>query len=216
MTLTLILPGLNGSDEGHWQRFWLKDDAESRLVEQDDWKLPKVEAWTRRLEEVLAQEGPAYIVAHSLGCLLAANCADSPSASLIKGALLVAPCDLSTTENLHPGAIHFGRMPTRALPFPTITVGSLNDIYMPLESLSLYSRLWKSEIKNLGQAGHINIESGFGRWTGGYGLLSLLKKKARAHSRTNRSLSQGSRAFTAEGDQSGQAIEKRGLGFHAT
>jgi predicted alpha/beta hydrolase family esterase len=69
MTLTLILPGLNGSDEGHWQRFWLKDDAESRLVEQDDWKLPKVEAWTRRLEEVLAQEGPAYIVAHSLGCL---------------------------------------------------------------------------------------------------------------------------------------------------
>jgi len=180
MTLTLILPGLNGSDEGHWQRFWLKDDAQSRLVEQDDWQSPRVENWTKRLEEVLAQEGPAYIVAHSLGCLLAAKCADSPSARLIKGALLVAPCDLSTTEDLHPGAIHFGRMPTRALPFPTITVGSLNDVYMPLESLSLYGRLWKTPVKNLGHAGHINIESGFGRWTGGYGLLSLLKKKARA------------------------------------
>ena len=69
---------------------------------------------------------------------------------------------------------------------------------MPLESLSLYCRLWKSEVKNLGQAGHINIESGFGRWTGGYGFLSLLKKKARAHSHPNRSLSQGSRAFAAE------------------
>ncbi|WP_338012936.1 alpha/beta hydrolase [Pararhizobium polonicum] len=180
MTLTLILPGLNGSDDGHWQRFWLKDDANSRLVEQDDWKSPRIETWTKRLEEVLAQEGPAYIVAHSLGCLLAAKCADSPFARLIKGALLVAPCDLSTTENLHPGAIHFGRMPTRTLPFPTITVGSLNDIYMPLESLSLYCRLWRTPVKNLGQAGHINIESGFGRWTGGYGLLSLLEKKVKA------------------------------------
>jgi len=55
----------------------------------------------------------------------------------------------------------------------------LNDIYMPLESLSLYCRLWKTPVKNLGHAGHINIESGFGRWTGGYGLLALLKKKAR-------------------------------------
>ncbi|URK86708.1 alpha/beta fold hydrolase [Rhizobium sp. RCAM05350] len=182
MTPTLILPGLNGSDDGHWQRFWLKDNAESRLVEQDDWKSPRIEAWAKRLEEVLAQEGPAYIVAHSLGCLLAAKCADSSSARLIKGALLVAPCDLSTTENLHLGAIHFGRMPTRTLPFPTITVGSLNDIYMPLESLSLYSRLWKTQVRNLGQAGHINIDSGFGRWTGGYELLSLLKRKVKAHS----------------------------------
>ena len=188
MTPTLILPGLNGSDDGHWQRFWLKDDAESRLVEQDDWKSPRIEAWAKRLEEVLAQVGPAYIVAHSLGCLLAAKCADRPSAQLIKGALLVAPCDLTTTERLHPGAIHFGRMPTRVLPFPTITVGSLNDIYMPLENLSLYSRLWKTQVKNLGPAGHVNIESGFGRWTGGYELLSLLKMKAKA--RNNYGLTQ--------------------------
>jgi predicted alpha/beta hydrolase family esterase len=195
MTPTLILPGLNGSGEGHWQRFWLEDDAASRLVEQDDWQSPRVEVWLERLEEVLVREGPAYIVAHSLGCLLAAKCADRPSARLIKGALLVAPCDLSTTEKLHPGAIHFGRMPTRTLPFPTITVGSLNDIYMPLESLSLYCRLWKTEARNLGQAGHINIASGFGRWTGGYGLLSLLKRKARMYRYSDRTSLQGGEAF---------------------
>jgi predicted alpha/beta hydrolase family esterase len=197
MIPTLILPGLNGSDEGHWQRFWLKDEARSRLVEQDDWQSPRIEAWMRRLEEVLAQVGPAYIVAHSLGCLLAAKCADMPSASLIKGALLVAPCDLTTTEKLHPGAIHFGRMPTRALPFPTITVGSLNDIYMPLESLSFYGGLWKTQTKNLGYAGHINIDSGFGRWKGGYGLLSLLKRKASAHRRATPTYPQGDEAADA-------------------
>jgi predicted alpha/beta hydrolase family esterase len=203
MIPTLILPGLNGSGDGHWQRFWLKDNAESRLVEQDDWKSPRVEAWTKRLEDVLVQAGPAYIVAHSLGCLLAAKCADRPSAQLIKGALLVAPCDLSTTEKLHPGAIHFGRMPTRILPFPTITVGSLNDIYMPLESLSLYSRLWKTQVRNLGPAGHINIESGFGRWTGGYQLLSLLKMKAKAPRNYDLPQAQNGEAFSGRAIKSG-------------
>lgn len=203
MIPTLILPGLNGSDDGHWQRYWLKDDVQSRLVEQDDWKAPRVEAWTQRLEEVLFQEGPAYVVAHSLGCLLAAKCADRPAAKLIKGALLVAPCDLSTTENLHPGAIHFGRMPTRVLPFPAITVGSLNDIYMPLESLSLYSRLWKTQVRNLGPAGHINIESGFGRWTGGYELLSMLKMKTKARRCYDVPQGQGEEALAGKAFKSG-------------
>ena len=178
MTPTLILPGLNGSDPGHWQRFWLDDNPDSRMVEQEDWRVPRVEAWMARLEDMLAQIGPVYIVAHSLGCLLAAKLAETPAARLIKGALLVAPCDLAITEQLHPGAIHFGRMPTRALPFPAITVGSLNDIYMPLEHLSFYTRLWKTRTVNLGQAGHININSGFGRWTKGYALLESLKRGA--------------------------------------
>ena len=196
MTPTLILPGLNGSGDGHWQQFWLKDNSDSQLVEQDDWQAPRIETWTKRLEEVLVREGPAYIVAHSLGCLLAANFADSPFATLIRGALLVAPCDLAVTEDFHPGAIHFGRMPAAALPFPTITVGSLNDIYMPLEGLSLYGRLWRSKILNLGNAGHININSGFGRWTGGYGLLSTLRKRAEPDRRAKDRVPEIERAST--------------------
>jgi len=116
MTPTLILPGLNGSDEGHWQRFWLKDVAESRLVEQDDWKSPRVESWTKRLEEVLVEQGHSPRVLRPAGKpRLCATMEAGPSERLIKGALLVAPGDLATTENLHPGAIHFGRMPTRAI-----------------------------------------------------------------------------------------------------
>jgi predicted alpha/beta hydrolase family esterase len=71
-------------------------------------------------------------------------------------------------------------MPTRALPFPSITVGSLNDHYMELDRLTLYARLWKTELKNIGLAGHINIASGFGRWAGGYALLDNLKERAKA------------------------------------
>jgi predicted alpha/beta hydrolase family esterase len=51
---------------------------------------------------------------------------------------------------------------------------------MELDRLTLYARLWKTELRNLGLAGHINISSGFGRWTGGYALLDSVKEKAKA------------------------------------
>ncbi|MGG2476897.1 alpha/beta hydrolase, partial [Rhizobium sp. BR5] len=40
MCTTLIVPGLNGSDEGHWQRHWLLDDPQAQLVDQEDWHCP--------------------------------------------------------------------------------------------------------------------------------------------------------------------------------
>jgi predicted alpha/beta hydrolase family esterase len=54
---------------------------------------------------------------------------------------------------------------------------------MSLEKLSYYTRIWKSQVRNIGLAGHINIASGFGRWTGGYGLLNVLKDRAHAERR---------------------------------
>ena len=179
MSRVLVLPGLFGSGEGHWQRHWLKDQADSRLIEQDDWNHPRLEDWMTKLVLALEEAGEAYIVAHSLGCLLAARLAGSSAASRVKGALLVAPCDLSATEVLHPGHIAFGPMPTAVIPFPSITVGSLDDIYMSLDRLSLFGRLWQSEVRNIGLAGHINVASGFGRWTAGYALLEKLVERAK-------------------------------------
>ena len=69
-------------------------------------------------------------------------------------------------------------MPTDVLPFPSIVVGSLNDIYMSPDRRVLFGRLWRSEIRNIGFAGHINVASGFGRWNDGYALLETLKKRA--------------------------------------
>ncbi|MDX3927833.1 MAG: alpha/beta fold hydrolase [Shinella sp.] len=179
MTSVLVLPGLFGSDEGHWQRFWLQDRPESRLVAQADWARPKLVDWMERLEAALEEAGEAYIVAHSLGCVLAARLAGRASARRVRGALLVAPCDLRSTDVLHPGLITFGTMPTEPLPFPSVTVGSLNDSYMSIDRLTLFGRLWNSEIRNIGPAGHINIASGFGRWSAGYQLMELLKARTR-------------------------------------
>ena len=179
MTRVLIVPGLFGSGEGHWQRYWLRDHPDVQLVEQDDWDFPNLKSWMEKLETALEEAGEAYIVGHSLGCVLTARLAGHPAARRVKGALLVAPCDIPATEALHSGHLSFGTMPTEVLPFPGITVGSLNDIYMTLDRLTMFGRLWRTDVRNIGLAGHINIASGFGRWPGGYSFLEMLKARAR-------------------------------------
>ncbi|OWV75547.1 hypothetical protein ATY76_22505 [Rhizobium sp. R339] len=183
MSDVLILPGLFGSGDGHWQQHWLQDQPDSRCVTQDDWDHPRLDRWLPRLESALEEAGEAYLVAHSLGCLLAARLAGRSAARRVKGALLVAPCDLPATEILHPGQISFGEMPVASLPFPSIVVGSMNDAYMTVDRLALFGRLWNAETRNIGLAGHINIASGFGRWRNGYRLLDALKTRTGARKR---------------------------------
>ncbi|WP_245294757.1 RBBP9/YdeN family alpha/beta hydrolase [Rhizobium rhizosphaerae] len=172
---TLILPGLFGSAPEHWQRQWARDRPASRVVEQADWDHPQRDAWLSRLEGAIAAAGEVWLVAHSLGCLLAAALAERPLAAKVSGALLVAPCDLAVAEERHPGAIDFGAMPARALPFPSLVVGSLDDPYMSADRLQETADGWGSGLVVLGKAGHINIDSGYGRWPGGYALLDRLR-----------------------------------------
>ena len=156
---TLILPGLNGSANDHWQRHWARDNPESRVVEQFDWTCPDRQSWLVQLERQVDMIGKdIWLVGHSLGCVLAAQFAESPLASRIRGALLVAPCDLDTTETLHPCVVRFGAMPAKRLPFPSLVVGSLNDPYMPVDRLRQSARAWGSDLVDIGNAGHINIE----------------------------------------------------------
>jgi uncharacterized protein len=177
MEKILIVPGLFGSGEGHWQRCWLDDVPESHLVEQADWSRPCLDEWVERLEAELA-DGPAYVVAHSFGCHVTAALARRASAGRVRGAMLVAPCDIAVTRKRHAEnlvAVHESE--PRRLPFPSVVVGSLNDVYMPFESLTEITAEWGSDVHILGQAGHINIESGYGRWTGGYGIFRQLQAR---------------------------------------
>jgi predicted alpha/beta hydrolase family esterase len=198
---TLILPGLNGSPETHWQRHWARDNPDSRVVEQHDWTCPRREQWLTELERQVEMVGrDVWLVGHSLGCVLAAHFAESRLASRIRGALLVAPCDLDATETLHPCIVRFGAMPDTHLPFPSLVVGSLNDPYMPLDRLRRTAHAWGSGLVDIGAAGHINIASGFGRWTAGYDFLEILKDRASQAETPDR------RLFTAAVAHSGLAL----------
>lgn len=175
---TLIIPGLAGSPEGHWQAVWAEDRPESRFVQQKNFDRPDHALWKAELERALLETEGAYLVAHSLGCILVAGMADSPLRDRIRGALLVAPCDLDQTETLHPGLIRFGGMPEGVLPFPTVMIGSRNDPYMSEDRARAFAANWGSRYVDMGYVGHINRASGFGRFTRGYQVFDDLVSRS--------------------------------------
>jgi outer membrane protein OmpA-like peptidoglycan-associated protein len=73
MSMKLIIPGLNGSGDGHWQNHWLQDDPDAVLVEQRDWHRPNLHEWTERVEKALARHPGSILIAHSIGAIVVAG-----------------------------------------------------------------------------------------------------------------------------------------------
>jgi predicted alpha/beta hydrolase family esterase len=66
-------------------------------------------------------------------------------------------------------------VPLWPLPFPSVLVASENDSHLEWERAQWFARHWGSRLVNLGRAGHINVESGFGPWPEGEALLRELR-----------------------------------------
>ena len=178
MVTTLILPGLGNSEPEHWQSYWEREDSSCRRVMQADWDTPHIADWVRTLAAAIAdRKGPVALVAHSSSCALVAHwarAATSEALARVLGALLVAPSD-PDGPNYPQGPIGFSPVPLDPLPFPSIVVASTNDIYISLAQARLYANAWGSSFVNVGAAGHINSESGLGRWAVGHALLAALR-----------------------------------------
>lgn len=175
MIHTLIIPGYHGSPAGHWQRHWAADNPLVEIVEQEDFDHPVLTDWLHVLEMHLSSAPGAVLVAHSLGCALVAHLAGRPSASHIGGALLVAPADADGFAGEDPGFADFAPLPTAALPFPSIVVASRNDPFMTYSRVTALARLWGAGLVDLGEAGHINVASGYGPWPDGVILAEALR-----------------------------------------
>ena len=166
----LIVPGWRDSGPGHWQSLWAESIEGTVRVSQDNWMSPTRSAWVGRIAEtVLAQDGPVVLVAHSLGCIASTHLPPEAVAR-IQGALLVAPADPARRAPL----VDFASVPYHTLPYRSVLVASSNDPYCPVRTAGAYARSWGSEFVRLQNAGHINIDSGFGAWPLGLALLQSL------------------------------------------
>jgi len=166
----VIVPGWRDSGPGHWQSLWADAIEGAVRVQQDNWISPTRSAWVNRIAEtVLAQNAPVVIVAHSLGAIATTHL-PIEATKRIQGALLVAPADPERRAPL----VDFSPVPYQALPYRSVLVASSNDPYCPVRTAGAYARAWGSEFVRLQNAGHINIESGFGEWPLGLALLQSL------------------------------------------
>jgi uncharacterized protein len=154
----LIVPGLNDSGPAHWQSWLQAQFRDARRVEQRDWSRPDLERWAERIASTLDRErgdGPWVAVAHSFGCLaLARHLAQRPDTP-VRAALFVAPAEpdrFGVAESL----------PRQRLAVTSTVIASDNDPWMSAASSRRWAQRWGSGWLTLGQAGHINAESGFG------------------------------------------------------
>ncbi|MGE8404573.1 alpha/beta hydrolase [Delftia tsuruhatensis] len=166
----IIVPGWRNSGPDHWQSLWAQQLPHAERVEQDDWLVPHRDPWVAALEQlVLSRPEPVVLAAHSLGCITAAHMGPEASAR-VQGALLVAPADPERRAQL----ADFAPVPYAPLPYRSVLVASSNDPYCPIRRAGAYARAWGSEFVRLQNAGHINVESGFGDWPLGLALLQSL------------------------------------------
>ena len=170
----LLLPGWQNSVDGHWQTRWEQLHGFER-VQQDDWFWPRRGDWMIRLEEnLLGDERPAVLVAHSLGChLVTAWAAHSQHTARVVGAMLVAPPDLDRADG-PPQLRAWAPVHRQRLPFASTAVVSSNDPFSTVEQSRALAADWGSEIVAAGQAGHLNADSGLGDWPAGLALLQKL------------------------------------------
>jgi predicted alpha/beta hydrolase family esterase len=103
--------------------------------------------------------------------VLAAVHAAAREPERIAGALLVAPADPEKFDSIRD-------LPRDPLPFPAVVVASSNDPWMTLWKGADWADRWGADFVNLGDAGHINTESGFGPWPEGLSLLERLRRRS--------------------------------------
>ncbi|MBF5057002.1 alpha/beta hydrolase family protein [Alcanivorax sp. 521-1] len=154
----ILVPGLNGSDEHHWQSRWREHMPWLRPIELDDWRHPDLNLWLAALERALAPLAePALLIGHSFGSLAcAAYAAARPEK--VAGLLLVAPAC--------PAPLEIEDL-AGPLPVPARVIASTTDPWMELEDSRRLARHWGAAFRNGGDLGHINAASGVGEWRQG-------------------------------------------------
>ena len=167
----LILAGIWNSGPTHWQTHWEHKHPGWSRVAHRDWNNPKCDEWVTELDAAIAGcEGTPLLVAHSLSCAMLAHWARSGSALKIAGAFIVAPADPDGPA-FPVEANGFAPMPMEKLPFPSVVVASADDPFVTIERAREIANAWGSKLVEIGAAGHVNGDTGFGEWPEGEKLL---------------------------------------------
>jgi uncharacterized protein len=170
MNPVLLVPGINNSGPAHWQSIWETHHTQIERVIMRDWDHPDCDEWVEILEEAVRKTNvPPIIVAHSLGCLVAARWA-ARSTRRAYAMLLVALPD--------PDGLVFPRDATGFSPVVgelhcrhITIVSSTDDPYSSAAYTLQYANQWNATHISLASCGHINAASGLGAWAEGWRIV---------------------------------------------
>ncbi len=174
MIYYFTLPGLGGSDNEHWQSRFEKVLPNCKRIEQKNWDKPNCEEWVKTINDALKgyDLSKVVLISHSLGGIALSHWVNTYHKK-VKGAFIVAPPHV---EGVSPEyeLNTFLPVPLKPFLFPTTLVASTNDQWSGIEDSKQLAEHWGSKFINIGDAGHINSDSGFGAWEEGQDILGNL------------------------------------------
>lgn len=182
MAAYVIIPGINGSDEQHWQSEWEREWGTLAVrISPASWSAPDRDDWVSAVQSaydaVAQQDEHVILVAHSLGCWAASEWLLKNPSFPLGGALLVAPPDPQGSAFPRSSAPTFTDVSAQPLPHPAIVVGSSNDPYCTEEAAAGFAARWKAHWHLASAGGHLNSASGLGAWPEGRELVESLVRQ---------------------------------------
>lgn len=162
-----IVPWLGNSGPEHWQSFFENSATNFQRINQQEWDPPDCSNWIETIDKAIAGYDLTNIIliGLSLGCTAIPHWAKLYNKT-IKGAFLVAPSDIENPVYTFP-ATGFAPIPLNKMNFKTTVVVSENDPWVSIQRAKYFTEKWGSELVNIGDAGHINAASGYGKWNDG-------------------------------------------------
>ncbi|MBO0962464.1 alpha/beta fold hydrolase [Neobacillus sp. MM2021_6] len=168
----LIIHGLGGSGSDHWQT-WLAKELTKRNYHVcyptfSRFNAPNKKVWLEELHEAiktLPAKHQLTVITHSLGCFLWLHYAAGQRNRIANQVILVAPPSpnviLSEAKTFYPVPLKKSNLSGAAK--ETLFIHSTNDPYCSMVDTTGYLNLGFPSIV-LPNSGHINIDSGHGKW----------------------------------------------------
>lgn len=167
MKKILFLHGWGGSDYPHWQSTTACEIAKNygcvSFLRFSDVDFPKLGVWKQELKEHLKDFKPDTVVCHSLANTLWFHISNDGLDFELERLYLVAPprlgCDIDELKEFFPVDV-----PKHLYAKEVKLIVSTNDPYLSLDEAKELQKKIGCKMKILENAGHINADSGYGKW----------------------------------------------------
>jgi len=164
----LLLHGWGGSNYPHWQS-WLaselaKDYGCVNFLKFSDFENPKYDVWRYEAKKALNDFRPDIVICHSLANTLWFHlCNEANNLQEVEKLYLVAPpslqCSINELDEFFPLCA-----PKRLYTKESLLITSTNDPYMTQKEAKELQEKLNIPMKIIQDGGHINADSGFGKW----------------------------------------------------
>ncbi len=163
----LILHGWGGSDAPHWQAELAAEIAKNYGTVSfpllDNCHFPSRNRWIKQVKTILKSFNPDTVVCHSLANTLWFWLCEEEEMQTIKRLFMVSPPSLNTEEKTIK-TFFPSPMPKSLYANEIQMIVSDDDPWVKLDEAQKIASHYNTTFTTLHKAGHINADSGYGKW----------------------------------------------------